>query len=157
MRPRLATADDVSALWDHINSTIDCIATDHAPHTLAEKAGPNPPPGVPGLETSLSLMLSAVQDGRLSLERLIDLMSTNPRRIFNIAPQPDTRFEIDTGLVRQISDRNLHTRCGWTPFDGMEVHEAVRRVILRGEVVYEDGQVLATPGFGLLLPDEGSL
>jgi carbamoyl-phosphate synthase/aspartate carbamoyltransferase/dihydroorotase len=157
MRPRLAAADDVSALWDHIDSTIDCIATDHAPHTLAEKAGPNPPPGVPGLETSLSLMLSAVFDGRLSLERLIDLMSTNPRRIFSIAPQPDTRVEIDTGVVHQISGQNLHTRCGWTPFDGMGVHGAVQRVILRGEVVYEDGRVLAEPGFGRLLPDEGSM
>jgi len=157
MRPRLAAADDVSALWDHIDSTIDCIATDHAPHTLAEKAGSNPPPGVPGLETSLSLMLSAVQDGRLSIERLIELMSTNPRRIFSIAPQPDTHVEVDTSLVSQISDRNLYTRCGWTPFDGMGVHGAVQRVILRGEVVYEDGRVVAEPGFGRLLPDEGSL
>ena len=157
MRPRLAAAEDVSALWDHIDSTIDCIATDHAPHTLLEKAGPNPPPGVPGLETSLLLMLSAVQDGRLPIERLVDLMSTNPRRIFNIAHQPDTWIEIDTSAVRQISDRNMYTRCGWTPFDGRNIHGAVRRVILRGEVAYEDGQVLAEPGFGQLLPDEGSL
>ena len=71
MRPRLATQDDVEALWAHINSTIDCIATDHAPHTLAEKLGrpgdqatTAPPPGVAGLETSLPLMLTAVHQGR---------------------------------------------------------------------------------------------
>jgi len=153
MRPRLAAPDDVSALWDHINGAIDCIATDHAPHTLQEKASPNPPPGVPGLETSLSLMLSAVHDGRLTLQRVIDLMAVNPRRIFNIAEQPDTRVEVDTQVAREISDEGLFTRCGWTPFAGMEVYGTVRRVILRGEVVYKDGHVLAEPGFGRLLPD----
>jgi carbamoyl-phosphate synthase/aspartate carbamoyltransferase/dihydroorotase len=151
MRPRLARPEDVSTLWAHINDTIDCIATDHAPHTLEEKAGTNPPPGVPGLETSLSLMLSAVHDGRLTVGRLIELMATNPRRIFNIAQQPDTRVEVDTQQVREISDRGLFTRCGWTPFAGLKVHGAVRRVILRAKVVFEDGQVLAEPGSGRLL------
>jgi carbamoyl-phosphate synthase/aspartate carbamoyltransferase/dihydroorotase len=76
MRPRLATPDDVKALWAHLNDTIDCIATDHAPHTLTEKLGrpgepppKTPPPGVAGLETSLPLMLTAVHQGRLSVER----------------------------------------------------------------------------------------
>ena len=78
MRPRLATQDDQDALWAHIDSTVDCIATDHAPHTLAEKASANPPPGVAGLETSLPLMLTAVQQGRLSLDRLVELMATQP-------------------------------------------------------------------------------
>jgi dihydroorotase len=153
MRPRLATPDDVSALWAHIDSTIDCIATDHAPHTLQEKASPNPPPGVPGLETSLSLMLSAARDGRLTIQRVIELMAANPRKIFNIKEQPDTWVEVDTQAVREISDTGLYTRCGWTPFAGMEVRGTVRRVILRGEIVYEDGQVLAEPGTGRLLPD----
>ena len=152
MRPRLASPEDVSALWEHIGETIDCIATDHAPHTLEEKAGASPPPGVPGLETSLSLILSAVYNGRLALERLIELMSTNPRKIFNLAEQPDTWVEVDAETVREISDKGLLTRCGWTPFAGMEVHGTVRRVILRGEVVYENGQVLAEPGSGRLLP-----
>jgi dihydroorotase len=66
MRPRLAGRNDVDALWAHINSTVDCIATDHAPHTLAEKQSAAPPPGVAGLETSLALMLTAVHDGRLT-------------------------------------------------------------------------------------------
>jgi len=152
MRPRLASPEDVSALWEHIGDTIDCIATDHAPHTLEEKAGASPPPGVPGLETSIPLMLSAVHDGRLTLGRLIELMSTNPRKIFNLAEQPDTWVEVDAEMVREISDKGLFTRCGWTPFAGMEVHGSVRRVILRGEVVYENGHVLAEPGSGRLLP-----
>ena len=153
MRPRLASAEDVRALWTHIGNTVDCIATDHAPHTLEEKTGANPPPGVPGLETSLSLMLTAVYEGRLTLERLVELMSANPRRIFGLASQPDTHVEVDVQTPRFISDRELYTRCGWTPFDGMEVRGMVRRVVLRGAVVYEDGRVLAEPGFGRLLPE----
>src|SRR5690606_12155813 len=65
MRPVLGQPGDVEALWAHLNDTIDCIATDHAPHTVSEKQSGNPPPGVPGLETSLPLMLAAVADGRL--------------------------------------------------------------------------------------------
>ncbi len=61
MRPKLAEQADQDALWDHLDSTIDCIATDHAPHTLAEKAASTPPPGVPGLETSLPLMLTGIR------------------------------------------------------------------------------------------------
>jgi carbamoyl-phosphate synthase/aspartate carbamoyltransferase/dihydroorotase len=151
MRPRLATAEDVAALWSHINSTIDCIATDHAPHTLDEKSGPNPPPGVPGLETSLLLMLSAVHEGRLDIQRLTELMSTNPRRIFNLPPQSDTQVEVDLEVEHEFSDEDLYTRCGWTPFAGTRVRGQVRRVILRGELVFENGQVLAEPGSGLLL------
>lgn len=153
MRPRLATRADVNSLWDHIRDTIDCIATDHAPHTLDEKDGSNPPPGVPGLETSLPLMLTAVHEGRLTGERLIELMSTNPRRIFDLPPQPDTSVEVDLETGFQLTNDNLVTRCGWTPFAGMRVQGRVRRVILRGEIVFEDGQLLAEPGSGRLLPN----
>jgi carbamoyl-phosphate synthase/aspartate carbamoyltransferase/dihydroorotase len=151
MRPRLTSAEDVAALWSHINNTIDCIATDHAPHTLDEKSGPNPPPGVPGLETSLLLMLSAVHAGRLDIQRLTELMSTNPRRIFNLPPQSDTHVEVDLEAEYEFSGEDLYTKCGWTPFAGMRVRGQVRRVILRGELVFENGQVLAEPGSGLLL------
>ena len=67
VRPVLVSKDDQKALWDNID-IIDCIATDHAPHTLQEKTSSNPPPGFPGLETSLPLMLTAVNDGKLTLE-----------------------------------------------------------------------------------------
>jgi dihydroorotase len=151
MRPLLGTADDVAALWEHINDTIDCIATDHAPHTLPEKWSENPPPGVAGLETSLPLMLKGVVDNRISRQRLIQLMATNPRRIFNLPAQPDTRVEVILEPYT-ISNDNLYTKCGWTPFAGMEAAGRVSRVTLRGQVVYEDGQVLAAPGSGQILP-----
>lgn len=152
MRPRLARQQDVEALWAHLDSTIDCIATDHAPHTLSEKHSPNPPPGVAGLETSLPLMLTAVHEGRLTVERLIELMSTNPRRIFKLPEQPETRVEVDAESTYCIKNETLQTKCGWTPFAGKQVHGRIKRVVLRGEVVYEDGQVLAKPGSGRVLP-----
>jgi carbamoyl-phosphate synthase/aspartate carbamoyltransferase/dihydroorotase len=157
MRPKLATQADVDALWSHLNTTIDCIATDHAPHTLAEKHSPDPPPGVAGLETSLPLMLTAVQQGRLTLERLIELMSTNPLRIFNLPQQPDTYIEIDDQARYTISNAELHSKCGWTPFDGVSVTGRVQRVVLRGETVFDASRpgvrdrILTEPGSGQVL------
>ncbi len=142
MRPRLAAQADVHALWSHINTTVDCIATDHAPHTLEEKlADVAPPPGVPGLETALPLMLTAVAAGRLTMARLVELMATNPRRIFGLPKQPDTWVEIDPDAIHQLSNQGLHTKCGWSPFSGMTVHGKVRRVMLRGKIVFEDGEI----------------
>lgn len=156
MRPLLGSPDDVAALWSHLNDTVDCIATDHAPHTLAEKWGDSPPPGVPGLETSLPLMLAAVEDGRLAVERLIALMADNPRRIYGLPEQLDTRVEVDMTPV-VLPERGWQTRCDWTPFAGLTAGGRVERVTLRGRVAYEDGRVLAEPGSGRLIPDLDSV
>ncbi len=151
MRPVLGTPDDVAALWAHLNDTVDCIATDHAPHTLAEKWSETPPPGVAGLETSLGLMMTAVTQNRLSLDRLIQLMHANPRRIYNLPEQPDTRVEFEmTPTV--IRNEAMVSKCGWTPFDGVEAAGRVKRVVLRGEVVVEGGKVICQPGFGQVIP-----
>ena len=142
MRPVLGTPDDVAALWEHLGETVDCIATDHAPHTLEEKLSGNPPPGVPGLETSLALLLTAMQAGRLSLERLKALMFENPH------------IEVDITSSYRLENGRLHTKCGWTPFAGREVIGRVQRVVLRGQLVYADGVVLAPPGAGRLLSSQ---
>ena len=147
VRPRLASAQDRDALWQNLE-VIDCFATDHAPHTLEEKDGPNPPPGFPGLETALPLLLSAVREGRLSLDDLIIRMFHNPRRIFHLPPQPDTWIEVDPDHAWDIHARDTYTRCAWTPFEGWRVYGRVRRVVLRGREAYVDGQVLAPPGYG---------
>lgn len=142
MRPRLAEQQDVDALWEHINSTIDVIATDHAPHTIAEKNDPvNPPPGVPGLESALPLMLTAVADGRLSLERMITLMYFNPLHIFGLADQPDTWVEVDMDRRYIFPDHPLYTKCGWTPFSGFQMCGAIHRVVLKGREVMLEGIV----------------
>ena len=143
MRPLLADPGDVEALWAHIHTTIDCIATDHAPHTLQEKSGEKVPPGVPGLETSLPLMLTAVAQKRLSLERLVELMATNPRRIYNLPEQADTWIEVDPDASYEIQNEGLYTKCGWTPFAGQKVKGRLTRVVLRGKTVFENGKILS--------------
>jgi carbamoyl-phosphate synthase/aspartate carbamoyltransferase/dihydroorotase len=150
MRPLLGTKSDVAALWEHINDTIDCVATDHAPHTLAEKASAIAPPGVPGLETSLPLLLTAVYHNRLTLDRLIELMATNPRRIYGLPEPPEAKVTVEMAPYT-ISNEGLQTKCGWTPFADMEVVGQVKQVVWRGEVVMENGRILAPPGSGTVL------
>lgn len=147
VRPPLATPQDQAALWDNLD-VIDCFATDHAPHTLAEKDSATPPPGFPGLETALPLLLTAVAQGRLTLDDLVLRCYTNPRQLFNLPEQPDTWIEVDEAAEWEISARDMVSRAGWTPFEGWRVRGRVRRVVLRGQDAYRDGQVLARPGSG---------
>ncbi|MCG2784951.1 MAG: amidohydrolase family protein [Anaerolineae bacterium] len=148
VRPRLATKADVDALWANLD-VIDCFATDHAPHTLAEKDGENPPPGFPGLETLLPLLLTAVSEGRLTIDQIIEKSVTNPRRIFKLPEQPETWVEVDENARYEIRAAEMHSRCGWTPFEGWQVKGRVTRVVLRGQEAYKDGKILAEPGFGV--------
>lgn len=150
VRPRLTTKADVDALWENLD-VIDCFATDHAPHTPAEKDSPNPPPGFPGLETLLPLLLTAAHEGRLSLEDIIARLATNPRRIFHLPEQPETWVEVDEHARYEIRASEMQSRCGWTPFEGWQVQGRVTRVVLRGRDAYRDGQVLAPPGSGINL------
>jgi carbamoyl-phosphate synthase/aspartate carbamoyltransferase/dihydroorotase len=147
VRPRLATKEDVDALWANLD-VIDCFATDHAPHTLAEKDGENPPPGFPGLETALPLLLTAVSEGRLSINDVLSRMGTNPRRIFNLPEQPETWVEVDEDAAYEIRAAEMHSRCGWTPFEGWKVKGRVMRVVLHGCEAFKDGKILVDPGFG---------
>ena len=147
VRPRLASRRDVQALWDNLD-VIDCFASDHAPHTLAEKDSPTPPPGFPGLETSLPLLLTAAADKRLTIEDIILRCYTNPARIFCLPEQPGTHVEVDLDARYEITAAGAYTRCGWTPFEGMPVQGRVTRVTLRGKTAFEDGKVLAQPGSG---------
>lgn len=157
MRPKLATVADQKALWEHINTTVDCIATDHAPHSLNEKEAENPPPGVPGLQTMLPLMLTAVSENRLSLDRLITLTSTQPRHIYDLPDQPDTYVEVDMNTSFTLSNDNLHTKCGWNPFVNQPLVGRVERVTLRGDVAYDAtltekwDRVIAERGSGYLV------
>ena len=147
VRPRLATRADQQALWDNLD-VIDCFATDHAPHTLEEKDGPNPPPGFPGLETALPLLLTAVHAGRLTLDDVIARCHTNVARIFHLPAQPDSWVEIDPDARWEIHASETYTRCAWTPFEGYPVRGRVQRVVLRGQEAYREGRVTAAPGSG---------
>uniref|UniRef100_A0A2P2HXN8 CAD protein-like n=2 Tax=Hirondellea gigas TaxID=1518452 RepID=A0A2P2HXN8_9CRUS len=145
--PRLGTKEDQKALWDNLD-VVDCFATDHAPHTMAEKQGENPPPGFPGLETMLPLLLTAVTQGRLTMEDLVNKLHHNPRRIFHLPRQENTYIEVDLDAQWNIPEVPAHSKAGWTPFAGIAVTGRVERVVLRGSVVYVDGQVLSSPGSG---------
>ncbi len=147
VRPRLASRADVNALWENME-VIDCFASDHAPHTLTEKDGDHPPPGFPGVETTLPLLLTAVSEGRLTMDQVLERSVTNPRRIFDLPIQAETRVEVDEDARYEIRASELHSRCGWTPFEGVQVMGRVRNVILRGQEAVRDGKVLVEPGYG---------
>ena len=140
VRPRLATQEDVDALWANMD-VIDCFATDHAPHTVEEKDSDNPPPGFPGLETLLPLLLTAVDAGRLTLDDIIQKGFINPRKIFKLPEQHETYVEIDEDATYEIKAANQFTKCNWTPFEGRKVKGKVRKVVLRGKVAFADGKV----------------
>jgi carbamoyl-phosphate synthase / aspartate carbamoyltransferase / dihydroorotase len=147
VRPRLASRADQQALWEHM-AWIDCFATDHAPHTLEEKDSANPPPGFPGLETALPLLLTAVHAGLLTLDDILLRCVTNPRRIFNLPEQAETWIEVDPDIEWKIEAGKSLTRCRWTPFEGRNVRGQVSKVYLRGVLAYDQGKVLAAPGSG---------
>jgi len=147
VRPRLASAADQEAIWKNLD-VVDCFASDHAPHTLSEKDGSNPPPGFPGLETALPLFLTAVYEGRLTIDDLITRMHTNPKHIFHLSEQPETWIEVDPTAPTEIQSEHFYSRCSWTPFEGWKGRGRLGTVYLRGNPVYRDGKVLASPGTG---------
>eukprot|EP00049_Salpingoeca_infusionum_P015325 m.296587 g.296587 ORF g.296587 m.296587 type:complete len:2279 (-) comp15857_c0_seq1:170-7006(-) len=147
VKPPLVTNDDQQSLWDNMD-IIDCFATDHAPHTPEDKEKCKCP-GFPGLETALPLLLTAVKDGRLTLDDIVAKCHDNPLRIFGLEEQPNTYIEVDLEREWTIPKSMKYTKCGWTPFEGMKVTGSVERVVLRGKVVYVDGEILSYPGYGI--------
>jgi carbamoyl-phosphate synthase/aspartate carbamoyltransferase/dihydroorotase len=143
VRPMLGSVEDQEALWQHLITTIDCIASDHAPHTRDEKELiDGSPPGVPGLESTLPLLLTAAAQGRITYARLVELLYTNPRRIFNLPEQADTYVEVDPLAKYTFPEHPLYTKCTWSPFSGMSMTGKVQHVVLRGQEVVRDGLVL---------------
>lgn len=147
MRPPLRSKKDMEALWENL-AFIDCFATDHAPHTKEEKKSKNPPNGVPGLETALPLLLTAVKKGRLTIKDIILRLFNNPAKIFKIKTERSTNIEVDLNKKWEIKNENLFTKCGWSPFDGWKVQGKILRVFIKGKKVFEEGQILVKKGFG---------
>jgi dihydroorotase-like cyclic amidohydrolase len=148
MKPELKTAADQRALWDAVLlGVVDVIESDHAPHTKQEKESDKTPFGVPGLETTMPLMLTAVSERGLELGRLIDMVATNPHRIFKVPTDEGTETLVDLDETSTIDNSAMLTKAGWTPFAGMRVTGRVREVSIRGNRVF-DGIVLVEPGFG---------
>jgi len=155
MNPPIREARHRAALWQAVGQgVVDCIGSDHAPHTREEKAKPYPqsPSGMPGVQTLLPLLLDHMNAGRLTLERLIDLTSTGPARLYGIAGKGRIAVGYDADLTlvdlkarRTIREAWIASRCGWTPFDGMSVTGWPIATVLRGQVVMRDDQLLGTP------------
>ena len=154
MNPPLREERDIDTLWANLD-VADCIATDHAPHTLEEKNSAKPPSGVPGLETMLPLLLTAAHAGRLSLSDIARLCCEGPARTFNIPAKGRIAvgFDADITLIDPreqwtIGERPIFSKCGWTPFAGWHVRGAVKQVFLRGRPAFVGGKVVANRGAG---------
>ena len=155
MNPPIRDAAQRQALWAAVaDGTVDILGSDHAPHTLEEKAQPYPesPSGMTGVQTLVPVMLNHVNAGRLSLERFVDLTSAGPARIFNIAGKGriaagyDADFTIvDLSAERRITDDWIESRSGWTPYDGETVTGWPLATIIRGRPVMRDGALLGEP------------
>jgi dihydroorotase len=155
MNPPIRDARHRAGLWQAVgDGIVDCIGSDHAPHTKEEKARPYPtsPSGMPGVQTLLPLLLDHVAAGRLTLERLVDLTSAGPQRIYNIAGKGRIAvgYDGDVTLVDLKAKRTIRaswiaSKCGWTPFDGREVTGWPMATIIRGHVAMREDQLLDQP------------
>lgn len=152
MKPPLLSRQDQHKLWDNLDK-IDMIATDHAPHTLEEKKSKPAPFGVPGLETTLPLMLGVVSQGKLKMARLIEMLSNNPRKIFHLPAQPSTFVLVDFAKIYKISAKNFYSKCGFSPFEGMDGRGEVKKVVIRGKTVFEDGKFVGKPQGKVIFPN----
>jgi dihydroorotase-like cyclic amidohydrolase len=145
MKPYLKSKKDMKFLWDNFEY-IDIIESDHAPHTKKEKDS-EAPFGVPGLDTTLPLLLSKLEEGKLSTDEIVQLCYTNPAKIFNIPTTKNTKIEIDMKEY-VLSKKDLKTKCGWSPFEGRRVVGKIKNVVIRGKKVFENGKLLVKKGEG---------
>jgi dihydroorotase len=157
MNPPIRDAHHRAALWAAVGQGIpDVLGSDHAPHTKEEKSRPYPasPSGMPGVQTLVPVMLTHVAEGRLTLERFIELTSAGPQRVFGVAGKGriaqgyDADFTVvDLHARKTITHEWSASRCGWTPFDGMEAKAWPVATFVRGALVMCDGALVA-PGRG---------
>jgi len=156
MNPPVREARHREGLWRAVaQGIVDVLGSDHAPHTKEEKSKPYPqsPSGMPGVQTLLPIMLEHVHQGRLSLERLVDLTSAGAARIYGIAGKGRIAVGYDADLTlvdlnarRTITNKWIASKTGWTPFDGVEVTGWPIAAILRGRVAMRDDTLLGAAG-----------
>jgi dihydroorotase len=151
--PPLRSPRHAQALWQALHGgLIDCLGTDHAPHTREEKAKPYPQrrSGMPGLYTLLPLMLHQVAQGKLPLEQLVELTAHGPARVFGTRCKGRLALGYDADLVlvdlekKQTVDTSW-TRCGWNAFDGHNLQGWPVATLLRGQWVAREGKLMGEP------------
>jgi len=153
INPPVRDAAHREALWAGLrDGTVDTIGSDHAPHTLEEKARayPESPSGMPGVQTLVPVMLDHVNAGRLSLQRFVDLTSHGPQRVYGLAGKGRIAagYDADLTLVdlsreAEITEDWLASRCGWSPYTGKRVKGWPMGTVVRGRIVMRDGEIIA--------------
>ena len=149
-----------SLLKSTLTGLASVIASDHAPHTIKEKdqSGSKSPPGVPGLETTMPLMLTLVNKQKMSLSFLVKLLSENPARIFGLKSKAKLRNGADGDVVlidlkkkSRVDSSRFFSKAKFSPFDGLKTQGAVHSTIVGGRVVYREGEIFAREGSGSVL------
>lgn len=162
--PPLRGLDDVNALWNALKlGSIDLVASDHAPHSLKEKKVNSvwkAKPGIPGLETILSLLLTQVHFGRLSLSDLVKYSSENPSKIFHLKKRGCLKegnwadlVIVDMKRNMIIDSSNFLSKAKYSPFDGIQVKGKPIKTFVNGELVMDEGEIVAKPGTGKFITD----
>jgi len=157
LRPRQVSNSLFRAM---ATGTATIIATDHAPHTIREKQRSplRSPPGIPGLETAMPVMLTMVNKRKLSLRQLVLLLSTNPAKVFGLSSKG--RLEnggdgdvvlIDMKKKGKIDPEKFFSKAHYSPFEGWKTQGSVHTTIVNGSVVYREGEIIAKPGAGKVL------
>ncbi|MEM2963316.1 MAG: dihydroorotase family protein [Candidatus Anstonellales archaeon] len=155
VNPPLRSSEDVAYLWNSL-SYVDVIASDHAPHTIEDKK--EGASGFPGVQTTFPLLLDAAVKGRLRLEDVARLLCETPPRLFGLkergkicAGNIADIVLVDLSAQHTITSESLFSKCGWSPYEKMRLSGKIVRVIRRGEIVFEDGQLFAKKGTGRLI------
>ena len=156
MNPPLRDKSHYDRLWYGVrNNFLDIIGSDHAPHLKAnkEKNYPNSPSGMPGVQTLMPVMLNHVNNEKLSLKQLMDFVCENPVKIFGIKNKGFIKegFDADFTIVDMnkkilIKNKNIESKCGWSPFDSFEFKGTPVLTIVGGQIRMRDGQILGEPG-----------
>ena len=136
VNPPLRLKEDRHALWEAIHhGTIDTIGSDHAPHTIEEKSQPygHAPSGMPGVETTLPLLLNAFNNGLISLQKIVYLMKTRIEEIFRLPPNDDFIL-VDLEKTKKVEEKDLRSKCGWSPYSGLSLKGWPVYTILKGKV-----------------------
>jgi dihydroorotase len=160
--PPVRERNHIAALWDGIrNGSIDLIASDHAPHTIEEKEAQSiwdVKVGIPGLETTLSLMLTEVKRGRLTIGDIAVLMSENPAKIYRLRGRGTLRegntadlTVVDLSRKYKIDSSLFHSKAKYSPFDGRAVEGKTSKTFVNGQLIMDEDEIVAKPGSGMII------
>jgi dihydroorotase len=160
--PPLRSQTEVEGVWEGLKKgDIDILASDHAPHSLAEKSKSfsEAPSGIPGVETLVPLIMTEVLRGRLSLDRFVMLTSERPAQIFNLGKngtikegQMANLTVIDTKIRKRINPDSFYSKAKFSPFKGWEIRAAPSMTIINGQIVMQNGDIIESAKVGKIVP-----